>query len=785
MRSKKFIFGFSLLSVFACSAVSCGSGIMHEVSATLKAHMADVINHDGQAEDNLTWSEAYDALIKEANSIKDLNKIADAFGIDKNEPHRTSLARYEILHEAEELLMNTGAMVPLYNYADPYLMKPNVDGLYWSPLGYKFFDRLKTDNVGGKDYDVCVGTKAETFDPGANSDASTGLILENILVGAKKYRRSEQAHNRVGEDPEAYIGEGVCDVICRHVTSDTEKAQQEDWVYFGDCPDLADENPEDYENTARYTITVKPKATWSDEGDRISAFDFTYAWDRASSNTYSSTAFGIWSSLFDSIRGYDAWNLIGQQETDDVSKWDSKLIEKLDKLGEEEKAKYIALWKQAYNHPLRKNKTRGGLPGVIPVDDYTFEVQLINDSEYFSDLLAFTAFMPVPTKHIITEKDEQGRAIKENPTWWNNKNTFPTDGPFKIENINNIESGSIKVSKNERWMNANETTTNTVEFRMLDDDSTAYSIYKSNEMQMIDMVAQGVLDQVIGTPDWHAVNQIGLYYALFNVNDNTFDVRENVTEAERAKYRRILNLLIDRYHICKNIVKSGATPANGVVTTGITEKYIPTWDENKTHPITGEKGAIVALKNPDGTYVSKDWHERNADMYSHLNSHDTEFAKWRLDKRDAHQHDKYPSGGFYAIGNNKEEEAEALKTNINEAIKLASELGINWVVDGPDYIEDGHFDHFPQISLITNTGTGHESLFESMQNYYSLFGIQLSIETQEWNAFTAAKRRGAFAMARNGWLADYADPRTYLDLFRATDGNNDTQLGKNTQHRSR
>ena len=44
-----------------------------------------------------------------------------------------------MLHQAEDMLMETFAIVPLYYYNDPYLQKSNVTGVYTNTLGYKFF----------------------------------------------------------------------------------------------------------------------------------------------------------------------------------------------------------------------------------------------------------------------------------------------------------------------------------------------------------------------------------------------------------------------------------------------------------------------------------------------------------------------------------------------------------------------------------------------------------------------------------------------------------------------
>ena len=70
---------------------------------------------------NGTWSETYDVLISTIKSCTD-NEV-----------------RYELMHIAEDLLMSTGCIVPLYFYTDPYMISSDVDGFFANPLGYKYF----------------------------------------------------------------------------------------------------------------------------------------------------------------------------------------------------------------------------------------------------------------------------------------------------------------------------------------------------------------------------------------------------------------------------------------------------------------------------------------------------------------------------------------------------------------------------------------------------------------------------------------------------------------------
>ena len=47
--------------------------------------------------------------------------------------------RYEMMHLAEDMLMETGCIVPLYFYTDIYMIDDSVKGFFSNPLGYKYF----------------------------------------------------------------------------------------------------------------------------------------------------------------------------------------------------------------------------------------------------------------------------------------------------------------------------------------------------------------------------------------------------------------------------------------------------------------------------------------------------------------------------------------------------------------------------------------------------------------------------------------------------------------------
>ena len=78
------------------------------------------LGYDVKVEDG-TWAETYDVLIAKIKAETDNEK------------------RYAMMHIAEDILMTTGCIVPLYYYTDVFMIDDSVKGFFCNPLGYKYF----------------------------------------------------------------------------------------------------------------------------------------------------------------------------------------------------------------------------------------------------------------------------------------------------------------------------------------------------------------------------------------------------------------------------------------------------------------------------------------------------------------------------------------------------------------------------------------------------------------------------------------------------------------------
>ena len=86
--------------------------------------------------------------------------------------------------------------------------------------------------------------------------------------------------------------------------------------------------------------------------------------------------------------------------------------------------------------------------------------------------------------------------------------------------------------------------------------------------------------------------------------------------------------------------------------------------------------------------------------------------------------------------------------------------------------------NFPTIEYLYNTNDGHKLIGEYLQSVFAGIGITMNLTNQEWNTFLNTRKAGDYTVARNGWLADYNDPISFLDMWVSNSGNNDSQFGK-------
>lgn len=126
--------------------------------------------------------------------------------------------------------------------------------------------------------------------------------------------------------------------------------------------------------------------------------------------------------------------------------------------------------------------------------------------------------------------------------------------------------------------------------------------------------------------------------------------------------------------------------------------------------------------------------------------------------------DADPSKEFREVGGNYYNPSkEANEDNLKEAKKLLAEAGYP---DGKG---------IPTMEYLYNTSSGHQQIGEALQSMWKEIGVNITLVSQEWNTFLNTRKNGEYHIARNGWLGDYNDPISFLDMWITGGGNNDAQ----------
>jgi oligopeptide transport system substrate-binding protein len=73
---------------------------------------------------------------------------------------------------------------------------------------------------------------------------------------------------------------------------------------------------------------------------------------------------------------------------------------------------------------------------------------------------------------------------------------------------------------------------------------------------------------------------------------------------------------------------------------------------------------------------------------------------------------------------------------------------------------------FPKTTILYNTHDSHKAIAEFLQQEWKKnLNITLELENQEWATYLSSRNAGDFQVARAGWVGDYQDPNTFLDMF--------------------
>lgn len=107
--------------------------------------------------------------------------------------------------------------------------------------------------------------------------------------------------------------------------------------------------------------------------------------------------------------------------------------------------------------------------------------------------------------------------------------------------------------------------------------------------------------------------------------------------------------------------------------------------------------------------------------------------------------------------------AEGVRFDPEEARRLLADAGY----------PDG--EGFPSLSILYNTLESHKLIAAVIQEQWRQhLGIEVELENREWKTYLKSVHAMDYDIARAGWIGDYLDPNTFLDLWVTGGGNNET-----------
>ncbi|GAA0591426.1 peptide ABC transporter substrate-binding protein [Virgibacillus siamensis] len=265
-------------------------------------------------------------------------------------------------------------------------------------------------------------------------------------------------------------------------------------------PEMAAEMPEKNEDGTVYTFKLRKDVKWSN-GDPLTAQDFVFAWRRLiKPETKSQYAY---------IMG-----IANVKNANKIMNKDSDIYGQVEKLG------------------------------VKAIDEHTLQVTLESPIPYFTSLMAFNKFAPLNESFV----KEQGDKYAKEP-----KNLL-TIGPYKLTKWEHGVSWTLE--KNPDYYAANEVNITKATFKVVKEENTQLSLYKSDEIQ-VDSLTSEQVDAYKDTPDFQRIAGNCIFWWQLNA--------KKVPEFKYDNVRKAMSMIIDREGLVNVLLNNGSIAAQYVV----------------------------------------------------------------------------------------------------------------------------------------------------------------------------------------------------------------------------
>lgn len=304
--------------------------------------------------------------------------------------------------------------------------------------------------------------------------------------------------------------------------------------------------------------------------------------------------------------------------------------------------------------------------------------------------------------------------VVANEAWATDPSTYIGNGPYTMTGWEH--NSVITLTKNEKYHNADKVTMDEIKFYLSDDSNNMLANFKNGTWLLIDDVPTSEIANLKAeyADQFVVAGMLGTYYVNFNVGKNLMPEDSTLTGAELEK------------------ANAEVRKALGLL---FDRNYVVT-DIAQGGQTPASSFVAMGLTDADGV----------SEFYQSA-GHDEGFI------------------GYYNVAE------DAYEGNFEAAMETLKKY----------YTYDeatGQFTNFPTLEYLYNTSEGHKAIAEYLQSVFAGVGITMNLTNQEWGTFLNTRKDGNYEVARNGWIGDYNDPISFLDMWTSGSGNNDVQFGK-------
>ncbi len=303
---------------------------------------------------------------------------------------------------------------------------------------------------------------------------------------------------------------------------------------------------------------------------------------------------------------------------------------------------------------------------------------------------------------------------KYGSTDWTKPGNMVSNGPFTLE-LRRIRD-RVRLQKNPRYWNEPVVKLERVDVLSVEKETTALNAYLNGQIDWCTLIPTALVPQLAKREDFRVAPQLTTYFYRFNTTKPPFD---------DARVRKALSLVIDRRQICEKITAAGERPSEVLCPPGMRGYQRPT-----PQPPAGD---LTQLFNED---VAPDL---RSILQTLINEGEPPFE---------------------------------LPLSIEGEKELKRLVARRWLEEA-GYGPQGKA--MPRIELLYNTADNHRAIAEFIQQTWrNQLDVDVELVNAEWGTYLSRMKQMDFDIVRGGWIGDYQDPQTFLELWTTGNENNHT-----------